>query len=121
MSSKLLIIAVVLIFLGGLGVAFISRAPTETENATTTSTTAQAIEIKNFAFSPATLTIRAGTAVRWTNADSMQHSATAEDKSFDTGLLAQGESKTITFSKVGTFSYICSLHPNMHGVIIVTP
>ncbi len=77
------------------------------------------VQILNFNFSPATLTIKVGDTVTWTNQDSMGHSATADDKSFDTGVFGQGKSGTITFSKAGTYTYHCSVHPSMHGTIIV--
>jgi plastocyanin len=78
-----------------------------------------AVTIQNFAFSPATITVKAGDAITWTNQDSVGHSATADDNSFDTGVLSQGQSKAITFSKPGTYSYHCSVHPNMKGTVVV--
>ena len=78
-----------------------------------------AMEIKNFAFGPKTLTVKKGTTVVWTNQDSVGHTATADDGSFDTGLLAKGESGSVTFDKVGTFSYHCTPHPYMKATIIV--
>lgn len=78
-----------------------------------------AVQISNFSFSPATLTVKVGDAVTWTNQDSQGHSATADDKSFDTGILGQGQSGTNTFSKAGTYTYHCSAHSSMQGMIIV--
>jgi len=78
-----------------------------------------AVQIANFAFSPATLTIKVGDIVTWTNQDSVGHSATADDNSFDTGILAQGKSGIVTFSKAGIYKYHCRVHPMMHGTIIV--
>jgi plastocyanin len=77
-----------------------------------------AVDIANFAFSPASLTIEAGTTVTWTNSDSVAHTATGD--TFDTGELAPGESGSVTFDTEGTFNYICSIHPNMTGTIMVT-
>lgn len=77
------------------------------------------VEIANFAYSQATLTVKVGDTVTWTNQDSAGHSATADDNSFDTGVLAQGKSGIITFSKPGTYTYHCSVHPTMKGTIIV--
>lgn len=77
------------------------------------------VVIQNFAYSPSTITIKVGEAVTWTNKDAAGHSATADDKSFDTGVLAQGESETVTFSKAGTFTYFCTPHPNIKGTIVV--
>lgn len=73
----------------------------------------------NMSYSPATLTVKVGDTVTWTNNDSLEHSATAGDNSFDTGLLSPGESGTVTFSKAGTFVYHCQIHPSMTGTIVV--
>jgi plastocyanin len=78
-----------------------------------------AVTIQNFAFSPATVTIKAGQSITWTNEDSIGHSATADSGSFDTGVLSQGQSKTIAFAKAGTYTYHCSVHPNMKATVIV--
>ena len=57
------------------------------------------VEIKGFAFNPPTITVPAGTTVTWTNQDAAPHTATADDKSFDTGRLDQGKSASVTFDK----------------------
>jgi plastocyanin len=80
----------------------------------------QAVTISGFAFSPAALTIEAGTTVTWTNQDSATHTATADDGSFDTGNIAQGQSVSITFDTPGTFAYHCAIHPYMVASITVT-
>lgn len=81
---------------------------------------AVAVEILDFTFTPQTLEIPVGTTVTWTNSDTTQHTATASDGSFDSGILAQGDSFSFTFDTPGTYDYICSLHPNMTGQIVVT-
>jgi len=80
----------------------------------------QAIDIANFAFSPASVTIEAGTTVTWTNSDGVTHTATGTGGEFDTGNIASGASASITFDNEGTFNYICSIHPQMTGTIVVT-
>jgi plastocyanin len=81
---------------------------------------APAVEIKGFAFNPATITVPAGTTVTWTNQDAAPHTATADDKSFDTGRLDQGQSGSFTFDTPGTYTYTCTFHPNMKGTVVVT-
>jgi len=81
---------------------------------------ATGVTIQNFAFAPSSVTVPAGTTITWTNQDSAPHTATALDGTFDTGTLKQGQSATITLSKAGTFSYICSIHPFMKGTVVVT-
>lgn len=78
------------------------------------------VAIVDFAFDPAQIEIAAGTTVSWTNEDSVPHTATADDGSFNTGVLQQGNSATHTFDTPGTFPYICAFHPSMKGTVIVT-
>lgn len=81
--------------------------------------TQNTIEIANFAFAPVILTVKVGTTVTWLNKDLTGHSATADDGSFDTGILSQNESAEVTFDTPGTYAYHCTPHPNMQATIIV--
>jgi plastocyanin len=71
------------------------------------------------AFSPPTLTVDAGTLVRWRNNDGREHTVTANDRSFDSGLMPVGATFVRTFSVPGTYAYICAIHPDMTGTIAV--
>jgi len=138
MSSKIIIIVIIVVIIIGGGAYFLNKnnpsqmqmqnMPAQTQGQAQTSpatsssqakTGKNAVTIQNFAFSPATITVKAGDSVTWTNQDSAGHSATADDNSFDTGVLPQGQSKSITFSKAGTYTYHCSVHPNMKATVIV--
>jgi plastocyanin len=77
------------------------------------------VTIADFSFSPATITIDQGDTVTWTNNGPTPHSATSPDGVFDTGIFPAGQSRSHTFSEAGTFSYICTPHPNMHGTVVV--
>lgn len=77
------------------------------------------VDIRNFVFTLTITTIKVGDSVKWTNFDIVDHSATADDNSFDTGLLSRGQSKTITFNETGTYNYHCIPHPWMKAKIIV--
>jgi len=80
----------------------------------------RAVTISNFAFKPATVTVKRGARVTVTNRDSAAHTATADDgHSFDTGNLDRGASKTITLTRPGTYAYRCTIHPYMRGKLIV--
>jgi plastocyanin len=74
---------------------------------------ANSVNIQNMAFSPATLSVAAGTTVTWTNNDAMTHTVTADNSSFDSGNLAQGATFTHKFTAAGTISYHCKIHPGM--------
>ena len=77
------------------------------------------LAITDFRFQPNPLVVPVGARVKVTNNDDAAHTATAEDKSFDTGNLAAGAEKEITLSNPGEISYICSIHNYMRGVIRV--
>ena len=76
------------------------------------------VSIQGFAFNPATLTIKAGTTVTWTNEDSASHTITSAGF-FDSGTVATGQTFSKTFDQPGTYNYACSIHPSMKGKIIV--
>lgn len=79
------------------------------------------VVIKDFAFTPANLTIKAGDTVTWINQDSAQHSAwESGNNSFDTGLLSNGQSAALTFASAGSLNYRCRPHGNMRGSITIT-
>jgi MYXO-CTERM domain-containing protein len=77
------------------------------------------VDIASFAFSPGSVTVAVGDTVTWTNADPQGHTATADDASFDTGTIANGASKSVTFSTAGTIAYHCKIHPAMTATITV--
>ena len=79
------------------------------------------VEIEDFAFTPATLTVKKGTTVKWTNKDSVSHTVTGDESGGpDSALLAKGESYSFTFNTVGTFAYHCTPHPSMTAKVVVT-
>jgi plastocyanin len=77
------------------------------------------VTIDGFAFAPATLTVSAGTTVTWINRDEEPHTVAASDGSFHSPGMGTGASFTHTFSTAGTFDYLCSIHPMMHGTVVV--
>jgi plastocyanin len=77
------------------------------------------VEIEDFAYNPDPVTIEEGGKVIWKNRDAAPHTATAEDGSFDTGTIEEGKLKSETFKQPGTYEYICSIHPQMHGTVEV--
>ncbi len=77
------------------------------------------VAIEGYTYTPDTLVVKKGTVVTWTNNDTQAHSASADEGSFDTGLLEQGDSASVTLNEPGEYTYHCSLHPNMTGSIVV--
>ncbi len=77
------------------------------------------VTIEGFAYKPATLNIPVGTTVIWYNKDSVPHTVTARDKSFDSGSLPRDGSFSFTFKQKGTFEYYCTMHPYMEGKVVI--
>jgi len=73
------------------------------------------VTIQDFAFSPASFSVKAGDTIIFANADSAPHTATAEDGAFDTGQIDPGQSVQVTIP-AGTHPYFCRFHPGMTGV-----
>jgi plastocyanin len=83
----------------------------------------QDVMIEQYAYSSATLTVRVGDTVTWTNHDKAKHDVvtTSAPAAFRSPLLAQGQSWSQTFAVPGTYSYYCSVHPDMRAQVIVLP
>ena len=81
--------------------------------------TATEVRIDNFTFSPATLTVTAGTTVTWINGDDIPHAIAATDRSFRSKALDTGDRFSFVFRMPGAYDYFCTLHPHMVGKIIV--
>lgn len=77
------------------------------------------VKIDNFTFKPAILTVAVGTEVTWINRDDIPHTVVTDDKTIKSKVLDTDEKFTYTFTKPGTYSYFCSIHPKMKGTIVV--
>jgi plastocyanin len=99
-----------------------STAPTATMSVTAPGAPANGnqVNIDGFAFVPVTLTVSAGSTVTWTNRDEEPHTVAATDGSFHSPGMGTGATFSHTFSTAGTFDYLCSIHPMMHGTVVVT-
>lgn len=82
---------------------------------------ATAVRIANLSFTAQELHVRAGTRVRWINQDQVQHSVTADDGSFDSGLIDSGRTFERVFDRAGSYAYHCTPHPFMTARVIVEP
>lgn len=78
------------------------------------------VVIRNFAYGPKTVTIKAGQSVTWTNEDAIAHTATSDEGTWDTGNIARGESKSVVFANPGTYTYHCTPHTFMTASVVVT-
>ncbi len=76
--------------------------------------------ISHFKYQPDTLTVKVGDTVEWKNTDIVPHTVTAANrKLFDSGRIVKGASWRFTVTSKGTYDYLCTLHPNMKGKLIV--
>jgi amicyanin len=96
-------------------------APSKVAPARTTSAT-KSVMIENYAFSPAALTVSVGDTVTWTNMDSAPHTVTVSSGpvKFASPTLQKGQTFSYTFTKAGTYSYYCAVHPDMKATVKVT-
>jgi plastocyanin len=114
--GAVLLSAVALALLLIAGLAQVPAGETAVKAAANTAT----VQIENFKFAPATLTVAAGTTVIWKNEDDAPHRIGGKNGTFASAALDTDDSFSHTFSTPGEFPYICSLHPYMVGKIIVT-
>ena len=81
--------------------------------------------VSGYNFQPAKLTVKVGTTVHFVNTDTIDHTVTADDNSFDSGDLPAGKTYDFTFTKAGTYPFYCAIHGaaggvGMSGIITVT-
>jgi plastocyanin len=119
-TTSFIPVSVILFSIILVGCSAATNAPAATNTPTPGGAGTVDIAIKGFAFDPPSITIKAGTTVRWVNQDSANHTITSDSGAWDSGGIAQGESFTRVFDTVGTFTYHCTVHPSMKGTIIVT-
>ncbi len=77
------------------------------------------VEMSDFEFFPAKLTVNAGTEVTWVNRDNAAHNAVAGDGAFDTGNLNGGDSGSVVLDRPGAYAYVCTYHPGMEATLTV--
>jgi plastocyanin len=77
------------------------------------------VTIDNFTFTPAKLTVARGSQVTWTNRDDIPHTIVLTTIGVRSKALDTDNSFTYQFDKAGTFAYVCGLHPQMHGQVVV--
>ncbi len=108
--ATLVLVGLGMLFSGSANVAANTPSPTTTE-----------VKIDNFSFTPVTLTVTAGSTVTWTNRDDIPHTVVSADdpKVFKSKVMDTDEKFSFTFTKAGTYTYFCSVHPKMTGTVVV--
>ena len=77
------------------------------------------VRVDNFTFAPQTLTVPVNSTVTWVNKDDVPHVIASNDDLFKSKALDTDDKYSYTFSKPGTYSYYCSVHPKMVGKVVV--
>ncbi len=77
------------------------------------------INIVDFRFDPAEVTVKVGTRVTWTEVGPTVHNTVSRDKLWESPILNPGQKFSYTFTRPGTYEYLCTLHPEMVGKVIV--
>jgi plastocyanin len=119
MKNKMLYFSMVFLVISSILIISCSKSSSYTSGTGNPPPAANSVSIVNMAFSPASLTVTAGTTVTWTNNDGMTHTVTANDNSFDSGNITTGSKFSKVFSTVGTYQYHCTIHSTMKGTIVV--
>ena len=107
-----------------LAVLFTALASTAclAEDGTTASAGSVAtVSMDHNTFIPSEITVVPGTTVTWVNKEAMPHTVVDTDKGFRSKILAKDASFSFTFATAGDYNYLCSIHPNMKGKVIVKP
>ena len=97
----------------------VQQTPQGADNSGGANVRSQKVEMLDYEFSPAVVTIATGGKITWTNQGQAPHDATADDDSFATGTIESGKLKSETFKQPGSYTYICTIHPQMEGTIEV--
>jgi plastocyanin len=77
------------------------------------------VNIDQFTFYPQRITVKPGTTVTWTNEDDVPHTVASSSKVFKSKTLDTADKFSFTFTTLGTYAYICSVHPYMTGAVVV--
>lgn len=96
----------------GVSVLFLGAQPANSADQS------PSVQMKDFSFKPDALTVHQGDTVVFQNDDDVTHNVTGD--SLKSGDIGAGKSWKYTFSKAGTYTYVCTYHPGMQGTITVT-
>ncbi|MBP9818169.1 cupredoxin family copper-binding protein [Candidatus Shapirobacteria bacterium] len=124
MNNKIYTLVAVLIVILGLFLFIARNNQTKNSSLPTTSkypaenqVESNTVTIKGSTFSPKTIKIKVGDTVTWVNDNQVPHNIQSD--SFYSPKLNQGDKYQYTFATAGTFYYICGIHPNMKGIVVV--
>lgn len=118
-KATLIVVLVVIVGVAGYLVFKNIQKPAETVQEAPPQNQTATVSIGNFAFNPATLQVKVGATVIWTNNDVAPHTITSTGFA-SSGIMAGGQTFSHIFTQPGEYDYSCSIHPTMKGKIVVT-
>ena len=120
-AAVALLVAALAFFVVACGGSPSTTSSTGGGAATTTGASGGAVQVAmvNTTYVPASITIKVGDTVTWTNQDPIQHDVVANGGQFKSQLLNKGQTFSFTFTKAGTYPYYCAIHPGMTGTVVV--
>jgi plastocyanin len=77
------------------------------------------VHMKDFAYSPKDAVVKVGDTIQFVNDDESAHTVTADDKSYDSGYMAKGQTWSKTYAKAGVYPYFCAYHAFMRATLTV--
>jgi len=107
--ARLLIAVLSAAILGSMGGSIAAAAETDVPK----------VVVKDFMFTPMSLTVKAGSTVTWVNMDDEPHTVVSNTQLFRSGALDTKETFSFRFTEPGTYHFTCSIHPRMVGTIVV--
>ena len=117
--KKLIVVSILSSSLAAAACGNSSPAPAPSGPATTVSIPSGASTLTLSAYNPNPVNVTVGTTVRWANSDSVAHTSTADGGAWNSGTVNGGGTFDFKFQSAGTFSYHCTIHPNMVGTVVV--
>jgi plastocyanin len=118
--AAVVVIVIALLVKTGVPGSTATRSPTAASGQAAAQSGHASVQISNYGYAPDDITVKVGTKITWTNHDPTAHTATANNNtSFNTGTINPHQSRTVTFTKVGTYPYHCVFHAFMTGTVTV--
>ncbi|MCL5410932.1 MAG: cupredoxin domain-containing protein [Patescibacteria group bacterium] len=119
MKIFIVVVVIAILAVGGYYIYKSSYSkPNQSTNSSSSSVSTNSINISNFSFDPASITVKAGSSITFTNNDGTNHTVTADNGKFDQSV-SSGKTTAVTITEPGTYNYHCSIHSSMKGTIIV--
>jgi len=115
-------IVIIVVIIVAIAVVLLMNPPSIDQNDGDGGVSTNSVSIRDLTFDPMIITVSSGTTVTWYNNDTVDHTvtSTAGPASFDSGVMAPGDTFSFTFTEAGTYDYYCTIHPSMRGQVFAS-